>query len=145
MEDTCRMSEGPYHVYLDNQQEKSLVFCEGFFCMKGISTYMLQHISTRNVYSYEMINHFDPKRWQDDMSYEAMALDLLRFVDQQGLNKFAISGVCVGARLAIKFAAMFPERVDALIVVEGSVKGFQLPYIHDMVRCMTEIEGKPQG
>jgi len=34
---------------------------------------MLQHLQTRNGYSYETINHYDKTRWQDDMSHEAMA------------------------------------------------------------------------
>ncbi len=59
MEDLSNISEGPYHVYQDNKQAKTMVFIEGLFCMKGIHRNMWGHLKTRNVYSYEMINHFD--------------------------------------------------------------------------------------
>ena len=145
MEEVSRTTEGPYYIFLDNKQPKNMVFVEGFFCMKGISSYMFGHLKTCNVYSYEMINHFDKNRWQDNMSYEEMAKDLKKFVTEQGLEKFTLSGVCVGARVAMKFAGMYPEMVETLVVIEGNVGEFYLPYVHDMIDFMTENEGKPSG
>ncbi len=79
------------------------------------------------------------------MSYEEMAKDLKKFVTEQGLEKFTLSGICIGARVAMKFAGMYPEMVDALVVIEGSVGEFDLPYVHEMVDFMTLHEGKPSS
>ena len=117
---------------------------EGLFASKGFSKPLLEHFKTRNVYSYELINHLDSTRWQDDMSYEAMALDLLRFADEVGLKRFTLSGICIGARVAMRFAGMFPERIDGLIVYEASIGSFDLPYVHTLVECLTAMEKQPR-
>ncbi len=38
---------------------------------------------------------------------------------------------------------MYPEMLDALIVIEGGVGEFNLPYVDEMVEVMNKIEGKP--
>ena len=62
-----------------------------------------------------------------------MALDLLRFADEVDLKRFTLSGICIGARVAMRFAGMFPERIDGLIVYEASIGSFELPYVHTLV------------
>lgn len=110
-----------------------MIFVEGLFASKGFSQPLFEHFKTRNVYSYELINHLDSTRWQDDMSYDAMALDLLRFADGLGLKQFTLCGICIGARVAMRFAGLFPERIDGLIVYEASIGKFELPYVHTLV------------
>lgn len=43
----------------------------------------------------------------------------------------------------MKFAGTYPDRVDGLIVIEGSVGAFDLPYVHEIVQYMFDIDGRP--
>ena len=52
----------------------------------------------------------------DDFSIPRFADDVLAFADHSGLKRFAIGGISMGASIALRIAAIAPERVSALIL-----------------------------
>jgi len=53
-----------------------------------------------------------------EFSYDLLVQDLLDFVDQQGFQKFYLIGHSMGGKVAMKFAALYPERLEKLVVVD---------------------------
>jgi esterase len=60
--------------------------------------------------------------WTNDGRYDtdAYVADLLQLADNWPLQRFAIIGHSMGGTNAINFAARYPERVSALVIVESS-------------------------
>ena len=75
------------------------------------------------VYMLDQRNHGKSPH-DSEFSYEAMANDLLEFLDDQGLDKPIIMGHSMGGKTAMKFAVTYPERVEKLIVVDISPKEY---------------------
>ena len=51
------------------------------------------------------------------------ARDLKTVVDAAGFSRFALLAIGSGAAIAVRFARLFPERLDRLIVVSGFARG----------------------
>jgi esterase len=60
--------------------------------------------------------------WANDGRYDtdAYVADLLQLADNWPLQRFAIIGHSMGGTNAINFAASYPERVSALVIVDSS-------------------------
>jgi pimeloyl-ACP methyl ester carboxylesterase len=69
------------------------------------------------VYVVDQRNHGQSFH-SDRFDYEVMAQDLRVFMDQRRLAAAALLGHSMGAKTAMRFAALFPERVRQLIVVD---------------------------
>ncbi len=52
----------------------------------------------------------------EDYSTTTLAADLKRLTDHLGLKKFSIIGHSMGARVAARFTALYPDQVDRLII-----------------------------
>lgn len=59
-----------------------------------------------------------------DFSLDAWVEDLETVVDAAGLERFALLGMSQGAPVAITYAARHPERVGALVILGGYLRGF---------------------
>lgn len=57
------------------------------------------------------------------LSLEAWLADLEAVVDAAGLERFALFGCSQGAAVAVAYAARYPERVTALAIIGGYVRG----------------------
>ena len=73
----------------------------------------------RRCYLVEMRNHTDSDH-HEDHDYMVMSDDVLRFADQQGLDKFTILGHSMGARTAMTLAGRFPDRVEGCVSVDAA-------------------------
>lgn len=54
----------------------------------------------------------------DEFSYKAMAEDILEMMDCKALETAIIIGHSMGGKTAMKFAQLFPERIEKLVVVD---------------------------
>jgi class 3 adenylate cyclase/pimeloyl-ACP methyl ester carboxylesterase len=62
--------------------------------------------------------------WEvDEISSDRMIDDMLAVADASKLEKFALFGISQGAAFAMRFAAMYPERVKCLVLLGGYVRG----------------------
>ncbi len=64
-----------------------------------------------------MRNHGDSP-WADEMSYVAMAGDVLAFLDRHRLKRVVVVGHSMGGKAAMTLALTHPERIKALVVVD---------------------------
>lgn len=58
----------------------------------------------------------------DDFNYSVMSDDILRFADQQHLDKFTVMGHSLGARTSMTFACRYSDRVDGCISIDAAPK-----------------------
>ena len=71
----------------------------------------------RSVHALDMRNH-GASPWTDEMSYPAMAEDLLRYIRTQGLSRPTLIGHSMGGKAAMAAALAAPHRIGRLIVVD---------------------------
>jgi pimeloyl-ACP methyl ester carboxylesterase len=67
----------------------------------------------------------------DSHTYDEMAHDLMDFIEAQALEKPYIVGHSMGGKVAIQFAAFYPQSYAKLVVVDISVRGY--PVHHDKI------------
>lgn len=60
----------------------------------------------------------------DSMAYEAMAADVLEYMNEQGIESAAVIGHSMGGKVAMTLACAYPERIGALIVVDMAPKPY---------------------
>lgn len=80
---------------------------------------------TFHVYMIDQRNHGQSPH-SDIQTFEAMRDDLLEFMNDHTIEKAIITGHSMGGKTAMKFAAAYPERVKALIVLDVSPRSY--PY-----------------
>ncbi|MEL6845557.1 MAG: alpha/beta fold hydrolase [Bacteroidota bacterium] len=77
-----------------------------------------------SVYLVDQRNHgkspHDPQ-WD----YETMAEDLNEFMDQQGIYQANLLGHSMGGKTVMRFAMLYPERIEKLIVADMAPKSYE--------------------
>lgn len=58
----------------------------------------------------------------DEFGYEEMTEDLLLLMDEENISSAVLLGHSMGGKLAMNFAFEYPQRVDALIIADMSMK-----------------------
>ena len=56
----------------------------------------------------------------DDMYYTAMADDIIRFADKQGLDTFTLMGHSMGGKIVMTAACLYPDRVNGVIALDAA-------------------------
>jgi esterase len=81
--------------------------------------------------------------WATDGKYDtdAYVADLLQLVDRWPIQRFAIVGHSMGGTNAINFAARYPDRVSALVIVDSAPELSPV----GLVRIARETAGMPQS
>src|SRR5690242_637502 len=77
------------------------------------------------VYSIDLRNHGRSPH-SSEMTYPAMAADMLGFMSGEQLESANILGHSMGGKVAMQFALSHPERVDRLIIADMAPKGYPL-------------------
>lgn len=62
----------------------------------------------------------------DEFGYDLLAEDLGRWMGQRGLSKIHLVGHSMGGKAAMRFAALFPSRLQSLTVVDIAPKAYTL-------------------
>lgn len=71
------------------------------------------------VFTLDQRNHGQSPH-SDEFSYQAMADDLLAFLNSQALNRVHLLGHSMGGKTAMQFAACYPRRLNRLIIEDIS-------------------------
>lgn len=71
----------------------------------------------RRILAVDLRNHGDSE-WSDDMSYTAMAKDVLDFLDEQKLEQIILVGHSMGGKVAQAMSLLYPHRVAGLVVID---------------------------
>jgi esterase len=67
----------------------------------------------------------------DEMTYKAMAADLVELLDRLALPSAFVLGHSMGGKTAMQLALDSPDRVDKLIVVDIAPRAY--PHLHDVI------------
>ncbi|MFT3820431.1 MAG: alpha/beta fold hydrolase [Rubrivivax sp.] len=74
---------------------------------------------TRRVYSVDLRSHGRSPA-SADMSYRAMADDVLRLIERESLDRPAVVGHCMGAKVAMALALSTPWAVGRLVAIDAA-------------------------
>jgi len=89
------------------------------------------------VFTLDLRNHGNSPH-DDLFNYDVMAGDLREFADVQKLSEFFLLGHSMGGKVAMRFAAQFPERVRKLIVADIAPKAYP-PHHLPILEAMTSV------
>ena len=99
-------------------QGPPVVVAHGLFGSARNWTSVARRLAERHaVHALDMRNH-GASPWTDEMSYPAMAEDLLRYVGMHGLSRPAAIGHSMGGKAAMTAALLAPERIGRLVAVD---------------------------
>lgn len=76
----------------------------------------------------------------DDFGYDLLAEDLRRWMDQRGLHKIHLVGHSMGGKAAMRFAALYPDRLHTLTVVDIAPKAYALDHHARMLAAMQALD-----
>lgn len=69
------------------------------------------------IHALDLRNHGSSPH-TEDMSYPAMADDVVAYMDAQGISKASLLGHSMGGKVAMQVALSYPERVSAVIAAD---------------------------
>ena len=118
---------------------KPLVILHGLFGMldnwQGLAKQFGQFFETHIV---DQRNH-GKSFHADAHNYELMCADLMNYLDVRGLDKVYLMGHSMGGKTAMLFAAMCPERVEKLVVVDIAPK-YYAPHHQEILAGLHAVE-----
>jgi esterase len=122
-----------------SQDNSPLIILHGFFASSRNWRQVAQRLSTRfHVYVPDMRNH-GASPHHSVMDYPVMAADLLRFIDDRGLETASLLGHSMGGKVAMWFALTSPDRVDKLIVADIA----PVSYKHNFDNTLQALKALP--
>ena len=104
----------------DGQGRKPMIVLHGLFGgMKNWRTLCQNEAiaGKRDCYLVELRNHANSDH-HEDMNYDVLSDDIIRFADEMGLKEFTLLGHSLGGRTAMTTACRFPDRVDGVISID---------------------------
>ena len=93
----------------------------------------------RRTYALDMRDHGGSPH-AEPMTYEAMAADVLAWLDAKGIARAELIGHSMGGKVAMMLACRHPNRVERLIVVDMAPKGYHWPEHHQEFAAMNELD-----
>lgn len=91
-----------------------------------------------NVLEIDLRNHgLSPH--SDDMSYPAMAQDVLETLNAYGLEKVTIIGHSMGGKVAMAFSALAPERLHSLIIIDIAPVAYSVRRHEDIFAALRAV------
>lgn len=113
------------HTFLsknDGVQRKPIVVIHGFLGGKNSFKPLFDQeeiLDKRDCYLIELRNG-EFSDWHNENSYELYAADIIRWADKNGIWQFDLFGHSMGSKLAQVMACLYPDRVNAVIAVDGA-------------------------
>ncbi|MCW5666412.1 MAG: alpha/beta fold hydrolase [Piscinibacter sp.] len=99
---------------------------------------------THRVYAVDLRNHGASPR-SADMSYLAMADDVLHLIEREGLDRPAVIGHSMGGNVAMALALTAPWSVGRLAVIDIAPVTYANRWANDLQRAMGALLGAPDA
>lgn len=93
----------------------------------------------RRVVALDLRNHGQSPH-SDEMTYEAMAADVVAWLDSQGLGSVSLLGHSMGGKVAMRVACSHPSRVASLVVVDIAPRRYHWPARRAEFAAMNELD-----
>lgn len=81
--------------------------------------------SRRRILSLDVRNH-GASPHTDDMRFGSCAADVIRLMDERGIDKAVLMGHSLGGKIAMAAALLFPQRIASVISVDMSPQDYNL-------------------
>ncbi|TWA82640.1 pimeloyl-ACP methyl ester carboxylesterase [Azospirillum brasilense] len=115
------MAQGLPLTYLEAGEANGgtpLLVLHGLFgSARNWQTLAKRFAERHRVYALDLRNHGGAP-WSDEMTYPAMAEDVLRFLDDRGFARASVVGHSMGGKVAMTLALTHPDRVERLAVAD---------------------------
>lgn len=115
-----------------------LIFCYGLVCSKLQWQYQIEHFKKdyRVIYmDYRGHNNSDTPEDPKTMTIETLARDLALLHDELKLPPSTVLGHSLGVNIILEFYRLFPEKVSALVLANGTPKDpFETMFHHNFMQ-----------
>ena len=75
-----------------------------------------------------------------EMTFEAMAGDVLGWMDAHGIGRATVMGHSLGGKVAMAIACRHPERVEKLVVVDVAPKNYEITSHQNDFAALNELD-----
>lgn len=119
---------------------KDLVIIHGFLGMGDNWRTLSKSFASEGykVHTPDMRNHGKSPH-DDNFSYEIMAEDVKSYFDEHHIAKAILIGHSMGGKIAMFFAAKYPELLEKLIIVDISPKQYK-PHHDEILESLLELK-----
>ncbi|MGZ5044584.1 MAG: alpha/beta fold hydrolase [Methylobacter sp.] len=122
-----------------DQDNSPLIILHGFFASSRNWRLVAQRLAARfHVYAPDMRNH-GASPHHPLMDYPSMSADLLRFIDERGLETANLLGHSMGGKVAMWLALTNPNRVNKLVVADIA----PVSYKHSFDNTVSALKALP--
>src|SRR5215210_4355661 len=138
MEDSVWKSErvpGEVELAIGRAGEGSdpLVFLHGITAQHRAFNAAARHLGpSRGLVAVDLRGRGDSDKPDSGYGLEAHAADLIQVLDHLGLEDATIAGHSMGAFVALRAALKYPDRVRALVLLDGGWPRAEVPAHEDM-------------
>jgi esterase len=77
--------------------------------------------------------------WSDDFSYDLLAEDLHELITELNLKHIMLLGHSMGGKTVMRYAQLYPEGIEKLIVVDMGVKKYP-PHHEDILEGLSKVD-----
>ncbi|CAI2375576.1 unnamed protein product [Moneuplotes crassus] len=112
---------------LNENSDKHIIFLHALLCQsRHWRSFALNDVFSRRAHCHlvDLRNHGESDQ-NSDMSYSAMAEDVLRYADRAEIDTFDVLGHAMGGKLGMIMANLYPNRVNSIISLDA------LPFDHN--------------
>lgn len=121
-----------------------LVILHGLFgCKENWRSLARQLANYFQVFTLDQRNHGQSPH-ADEFSYQAMADDLLEFLNSQALDRVHLLGHSMGGKTAMQFAACYPQRLNRLIIEDISPSAYAPRHL-EIFAALDQLQLKQLG
>lgn len=125
--------------YKEMGHGQPLIILHGLFgTLDNWATLAKRFAEHYNVFLVDLRNHGRSPH-DEQHSYETMADDLLRLVDELQIPTPAIMGHSMGGKVAMQYALKYPTRITRLIVVDIAPKAYP-PHHDDIIGALKSVD-----
>lgn len=113
-----------YYQWLTDYEANrpTLVCLHGFTGTSQTFVPVFQRDRDRNILAIDLIGHGQTDSYVHPYRYqmECLCQDIALLTEQLGISKFSLLGYSMGARVALGFTCLFPQKIQKLLLESGS-------------------------
>jgi esterase len=94
-------------------------------------------VGVRRIFAIDQRNHGHSPH-SEEMHYQALADDIVRFMDQHGLQEADVLGHSMGGKTAMQLALNHPTRVRKLVVADIAPRAYG-PRFASLLQCLRDL------
>lgn len=104
-----------------------------------------QLVKKRKVIALDLRNHGDNTDFRQDMTYDAMAMDVISIMDQHNIHQVVLVGHSMGAKVCATLALTHPHRVAGLVVLDMAPVTYSNDdpawnAVQDIIRLLSDLD-----